>query len=234
MEQTPQPAEFEKKKTAYFSRFALRHLSDMKILRKGGVLGKENRDWRNIGEHTISEAVNADILAEALDANRANVVRAANLHDWYKRREVETMEQFGGTKGYQITSEEDERLLRGCGVPEDLIKLAHSNIPGSADPKYLANRTLEEKIVHYVDMVLHGTALMSSFEERLAPQLKNPRAVEFSESFRDHYGGISLWEVEKLAVEQEQKEFEELLGLPEGGLIPFLRKKLEERINASE
>ena len=128
--------ENERRKTSYFSRFALKHFNDMKILGKGGILGKGAEKWRNISEHCLVEAVGADILTEYLGVDRDKrdkVVKTALWHDWYKRREIEAMQKFGGGEGYQKTADEDERLLRESGIPEDMIKLAHSNIPENSD-----------------------------------------------------------------------------------------------------
>ncbi len=233
METTVQPTEFERKKTSYFSRFALGHLRDMRILRKGGVLGKENRDWRNISEHAIVEAVGADILAEALNTNREDVIQAANLHDWYKRREVEMMKKLGGAQGHAVTAVEDKRLLHEYGVPPHIVKLAHSNIPDSIDREYLSSRTLEEKIMHYMDLITSGSDFMN-FRDRINIVAQEKHNVEFSDSFRDKYGGKSLFEVQEEVAQLEESEFEKLLGVPSGGVIQFIRKKLEERINAQE
>lgn len=217
------------KKTAYFSNFAMQHLSDMRILRKGGILGKENADWRNVSEHIIAESVGVDILAEALGADRESVVRAANLHDWYKRREVEAMKKSGGGEGYSATTVEDERLLHKFGVASKIIELAHANIPKSADEKYLSHRTTEEKIIHYMDLITSGSEFIN-FRDRIAVAAQKKHNIEFSESFRAKYGGKSLFEFQEELIQREETEFEEQLGLPKGGLIPFIMQRLEERI----
>lgn len=143
-------------KAKYFSDFALRHFQEMKILKKGGVLGKENRDWRNDSAHCLTAAAGADVLAEALGLapeKRAAIVRATLLHDWYKKHEVAASKAYGGGEGHRLASEENEMPLREFGVPEEIICLAHANIPESSDPTSLARRPLEEKIMHCIDMI---------------------------------------------------------------------------------
>lgn len=221
--------ENERRKTSYFSRFALKHFNDMKILGKGGILGKGAEKWRNISEHCLVEGVGADILAKYLGADRDKVVKAALLHDWYKRQEIEAMQKLGGGEGYRKAINEDERLLYEFGIPEDIIKLAHSNTPESSNPNYLKNRSLEEKIIHFIDLITSGSEFVD-FIERQRKSEQKQKNIEFSESFREKYYGKSLYEVQKEVGEMEQEEFEKLLGLEAGTLINFIKTKLEERI----
>lgn len=182
MEKTPQLNEFERKKTSYFSRFALRNFGDMKILRKGGVLGKENRDWRNVSEHSLAEAAGADILAEALGANRENVIQATILHDWYKRHEIKAMKEVGGGRGYAATVGEDKKLLREYEISPNIIKLTHSNTPESMEPEYLARRTLEEKIIHYMDSIMNESEFIN-FRDRMKLSAQKNTTLNFRSHF---------------------------------------------------
>jgi len=217
-------------KTKYFSDFALKHFGKMKILKKGGILGKENKDWRNISEHCLVEAVGADILAEYLGADREEVVEAVLLHDWYKRREIEEMQKKDGSKEHQDSLIKDINFLRQYGIDERIIKISHSNIPEIADLEYLKSRPLEEKIMHFIDMITSDSNFMD-FNERMAIARKKEITIDVSESYRDKYGGKSLIELQTEVVLTEQKEFEKSLNLQQGALINFIKEKLEERIN---
>ncbi len=219
----------EKAKTRYFSSFALAHGAEMKILRKGGILGKGNADWRNISEHCLAEAVGADILAEHLGADRNKVVQAALLHDWYKRREIETMRRLGDVAGHEYALTEDSRLLTEYGVPQDIVRLTHSNIPESTDSVALAARSPEEKIIHYADMMTLGSDFVD-ITSRLDDARKKPEVVAFTDSYREQYGGKSLLDVQEFTTKHEEGEFEKLLGLEPGTLLAFIKEKLAERI----
>lgn len=201
----------------------------MRVLAKGGVLGKKNRDWRNIAEHCLAEAVGADILAEHLGADREKVTRASLVHDWYKRKEIESMRLVGGAQGYLETSEEDIRLLTEYGVPEDIIQLAHANIPQSAELDYIKNRSREEKIVHFIDMITDGSRFVEH-DERLKIVVQKKHNIDFSELFRRRYNGKSLFELQQEVTIQEKREFEQTIGLATNSLIPFIVNKLKERI----
>ncbi len=224
---------FEQRKTMYFSRFATRHLSEMRVLKKGGVLGRGNELWRNISEHCLSETVAADILAEALGADREKVAEATLLHDWFKRREVEAMKKLGGAKGYEATAGEDERLLKEYGVPDEIVRLAHSNLPENGDPEYLRRRPLEEKIIHFVDIITDGSNWVD-FRDKLQKARGSKTTVEFSESMRERFGGKSMLELQEELTAGEEREFEEILGLGSGELMAFIFKKLGERIQSSD
>lgn len=221
------------KKTKYFSTFALKNLSEMRILKEGGVLGKENQDWRNISEHCLVEAVAADVLAEALAANRDKVIQAALLHDWFKRKEIEYMKAEGGAEGSKIAHVEDENKLRELGIDEEMISLAHSNVPESADPEYIATRSVEQKIVHLVDMIASGSNIIS-YEDRMIPVRQKPYNIEFSDSFKETYKGRSLFDIQEELTHAEIDEFEKTIGLEQGTLIEFIKSKIQQRIDATE
>jgi HD superfamily phosphodiesterase len=218
-------------RTKYFSSFALSHMPEMRLLRLGGILGRGNKEWRNVAEHCLTEAVAADVLAEHLSADRSTLVSAALLHDWYKRQEVEAMKVSGAKSGHVVTLEEDKRVLGERGVNERVISVAHSNIPETADHRELAARSLEEKILHFVDVITSGSDFLSVDERFDVLELK-PRNVEFSESFRERFGK-SLYELQRELGHIEQEEFEKKLGLSSGSLITFIKNKIEERRNVA-
>lgn len=223
----------EKKKTEYFSQFALKHLSAMRILEKGGVLGEDNKEWRNVAEHCLVAAVGADILAEHLNADRDTVVLATFLHDWYKRREVEAIREHGGEKGVTKTVQEDDRLLREYGFSEEFIRVAHANMPVSADPEYIAGRSRNEKIVHFMDHITLGSEYVE-VKDRWRELEKEPFFKAYSESYRGIYGGKNLKEFQKELAESEEEEFEHKIELSPGTIVEFIRTELEKRINAKE
>lgn len=219
---------FETQKKKYFSTFALQHIEQMRIFKEGGILGMENKEWRNVSEHCLFEAVIADILAEALDANRENVVMATLLHDWYKRREVEIMKQQGPS-GHEVASSQEGEFLRSVQIPENIIQLIHSNIPESADENYLRQRSREEKIIHFSDAILQGTNIVD-FRERMDRKNQKPHMIAYSESLRERYQGKSLLEFNTEVSESEQEEFENALNLHSGELFEFIIKQIRQRI----
>lgn len=224
---------FERKKTKYFSDFAQHHMREMRILKEGGVLGQENNEWRNVAEHCLMEAVGADVLAEKLGANREHVVQAALLHDWFKRREIESMRELGAGAGHVKAAAEDVQLLEKMGVSPEIIEFAHNNILTSLDSVYLSERTLEERIMHYIDAVTRNTEFVS-VEARFSALEQKQQNIDFSNSFINQYAGRSLYSVQREFAQKEQDEFEEVLRLPKGTLLEFINNAIIARIESQE
>lgn len=139
------------------------------------------------------------------------------------------MRKEGGASGYESTAKEDTRLLRESGIPDDVIRLSHANIPESGDEDYLRERPLEVKIMDFIDRILEGSNFVE-YSDRLQNTEKKKAMIEMSESFRARLGGKSLFEVLWESCALEQEEFEKKLGIPSGTLVQFIQEKLESRI----
>ena len=225
----------DKDEINYFYNFILKYKKEAKILIKGGVLGKGNEGWHNVAKHCIAVAIGANILAELLGADRDKIVKGCLLHDWYKRNEVKIMNKLGGQKGYEQSNKEDKKLLQKYGVPRDIIKIAHANVVETADLKHLKKRSIEEKMMHYIDMITSEVEFVG-YKKRLIKVLQKKRNVEFSESFRARpkYKGRALFELNYDVIRDEQRELEQKLGIKTGTMISFLKKKFKERINSDK
>jgi len=217
-------------KTKLFSQFALSNFGIIKMYQESGILGKGNEGWRNISEHCLTVAMAGDILAEATNADRERTVKAALLHDWYKRREVEAMKEFGGDVGHRKAMEEDEKLLKEAGISKDLIHLAHSNIPETEDLAKNRQRSKEEKIMHYIDLITDGSNFVG-FKEKLDLARTKPKVVEFCDSYRSKYNGKSLLDVQEEVGADEEVELADMCGVEGDRLIDFINQKLQDRIN---
>lgn len=224
-------------RTRYFSRLALRYKSEMKILEEGAVLGKDGREWRNIAAHCLFEAACVDTLAEVLglsDEQRDQLSRAAILHDWYKRREIEAMREDGVTLGYAKASAESKAQLHELGVKDEIIQLTSAIIPDSLDPEYLKSRPLGEKIIHYIDAITETTNLVDVATRMQAGLSRSPNVQAWSETFRPQFSGLTLHEAQTQVGLQEEQEFKEALGLDETqSLIEYLRQKIDQKVHAA-
>ena len=236
----PKEASESPARTKYFSNFALSHLKSMRVHQEGGILAGrtkeekiENKGWRNISEHCLTEAVGADILAEHLgldEGDRNRVVQAVLLHDWYKRREVKAMKELGGAVGHLKAESESVQRLAQYVDDKEVVRLARSLIPEARSGEYITPQGLGEKIVHFIDLITQDARFVRNYDERLIPIMQRPPDVERSEVYRRQYGGKSLYEVQKEIGDAEQEEFETILGLEHGTLSQFLMEKLNERI----
>lgn len=76
-------------KKDYFENLAFSHLSEMRLLFRGGKLTKRDK-WRNIAEHCLVQIAVADSLSDLLGLSseeKADLIKVAACHDWAKRLE---------------------------------------------------------------------------------------------------------------------------------------------------
>jgi uncharacterized protein YjbK len=142
------------------------------------------------------------------------------------------MNTEGAATGHRTTLEEDKAALRALGIPEEVIVIAHANIPDTADAEALDKRSLEEKIMHYMDAVTTNTQF-TPYQERFALLEKKQRNVDFSNSYRPTYGGKSLYEVQVEVADREQREFEQALGIEAGKLLAYIAENLKKKIEGT-
>src|SRR3990167_1664323 len=127
-----EPLEFERRRTAYCSKFALSHLSSFRPhYQRGETLGKGPEIWRNVSEHCLVAGIFADILSEEFglpEAERTMVVNAALLHDWYKK--FESMAIAAGRRDQSLSlqtlddiKKRDGQAIREMGVADGTIRL---------------------------------------------------------------------------------------------------------------
>ena len=149
---------FESKRTKYFSDFALGLKEHFRILKDGGISGREAKmeGWRNISEHCIVESVMADVIAGKLDLDRDKMKMAALVHDWYKRQEIEGVKK-NKVKGFDSADREDKEKLLAMEYPEDVINIAHSVGHTSLKRMQEPDVTIEEQVMHYIDDITSGT-----------------------------------------------------------------------------
>lgn len=207
-----------KEKTAYFAQFAKSHLSAFRPhLKQGETLGKGPEIWRNVSEHCLVAGAFADILADELHLptdQKNTVIKAALLHDWFKKHEVEDIKKSNGTltlQAYADIRDRDAIGLRDMGISEDIIALASANIPKTES----GPQNLPEKILWYVDAMLESThAVPINMRFDIAendPTIKD-RNTAVSNLFRSQYNGKSLYEVQRALADKIGTELSERIG----------------------
>jgi len=167
--------EYEIKKTRYFANLAQRLKSAFAIHQKEGNMwkkeGDNKRNWGNVSEHCLVEVARTNVLADLLDLSaqaKKNLMYAAALHDFSKRREKELSVPKGG-----ITWEQYDREISGWskdqirknGFSEQIAELSEAVGHGSLLKieeilKELNNLTEEDLTclaMHYVDAYTVGS-----------------------------------------------------------------------------
>lgn len=168
-------------KTRFFSEFAAGMKSDMRTLQSGGVLGKDAKEagWRNVSEHCLVEALEAQILAEKLGLDPDKLKKAAVIHDWYKRREIELVEKHGPT-AHDSTIAEDAELLHTMGYDDQVIKISKSVGHSALSQMESKDVTLEEMVMHYIDDITANTDIVM-LEQRMEKNEKNIKLQKLDE-----------------------------------------------------
>lgn len=237
------------RKTKFFSKFAASHLSAFRPHRsQGETLGKGPEVWRNVSEHCLVAGVFADVLAEELGLSadqRDRVVKAAILHDWFKKHEAiaQRAEKESGELSLHTLNrikEADTMALKVMGVSQDLVDLMGANVPETVE----GPQSVSGKIIWYVDAMLSNTDAVSirqrfddlerGWDGAKEDSLRAERNKAFSDLYRERYGGRSLYDVQRELGDKIGAEFAQIMGY-QGELdqLPlFLKGKVIERIYA--
>jgi hypothetical protein len=206
-------------------------------LSHGGIWGVDSDDWKNIGEHCLSQAAAGYVLAAALGADTDLVTQACMLHDAGKRREIEHLkslpvEQRGAARASIESGEIEVFPLNNHDA--ELVTLAKANIPAQFDPdRTPLGRTAEEIIVHFLDMILVGDKFVA-WELRLI-EVEARGIDEFNKGFRNRYPfsdvsefGHDLNVVQRMICAPVQDWMEQTLGLEPRTLIGWINDQLDQ------
>lgn len=144
----------------YFSKLALEHIPEMRLLIRGGGL-KKTEGWRNVVEHSISQLAASEVLSELLDLSENDMeklIKVALTHDWKKRIEIKPGEfdenDLELAKAFLARVNPDQTLLAATGP--SFIKKALVR----------GDSTLLERLQFYIDDITKGSEIVS-FSERI-------------------------------------------------------------------
>ena len=184
--------------------FAKRHLTEMRILRRSGVLGKKNENWRNVSEHVLVVAAFSKFLADKIkteDIDRKEIISAAILHDAAKRIDVEA------GVGYDREREEGafKKILKKEGYSDEFIELCdwggrtpeifYSEEDQDAD---IAARPVAQLILAYADTRTRNTDVVTLEEARDKNKEKVPKDVDFYDQWYAFYKKVESRIFEKI------------------------------------
>lgn len=126
------------------------------------VEGKLKREWGNVSEHCLVEAARAEMFGELFRLSeplRVDLMRAAALHDFFKRRSREIVKARGKTaESHDEAHAKATEVMRAENVSEQVIRIVNSvGYEGLHEAKnILAMREMSENdlaclIMHYID-----------------------------------------------------------------------------------
>lgn len=187
----------------------------------GGLIG----EWANVYNHCLAVGLICNILGHMMllsSTNRIMLTKAALLHDWYKKSEIEGAKKEGPDffkKSGQLSHA--GLLLRGydkqvadltCTVTPYCLKTILNN-----DQSWMA------KALHWADdAVLHDEFV--GLEARINNTEK--RYPELAEKSREEYNGKTLFDVQRTVGASLQRQLEAKCGIPLTSLNDEIKKKI--------
>ncbi len=224
----------------YFSNLALHYLSLIKLHRESGHLPSfknlspeqkaaiiksgGQKDWTNVVRHCLAEAGAADAFAHLLglsEADKDTLIRAAILHDFNKKVEVEALRASRGNQMTVVekTKQMSREVLLKHGVKPEIVEII--NEVGDLDIVHKDNVNLLQKILFYIDNITEGSNLVSVKDKHAGLVKRYPKI--FTEGDYDKH---NKW---VKSTEEVQKELAEKIGLANPDELPnFILKKVKQ------
>lgn len=155
----------ERQKTKYFSDIAIGAIGAFALHRERGLWSRTpegKRDWGNVSEHCLVEAARVGIFADLLGFSadlKDDLVKAAAVHDFYKKDEVAKLRANGTSwEAYADAQQEAKVILDTSSLSQRAVRLAtcvgHETIPEAEELATKPDLTDEDKawlVMHYAD-----------------------------------------------------------------------------------
>lgn len=199
------------------------------LKQKGGLEG----EYSNILDHCIFEAVVAWHLADAVSGKPAfknALVRAALLHDWYKRKEIEGRKKYGDRFILSSSFFSYEGLCQHLGTEKRIAEIASCVMPDFSDADgddiYTSDH-LASICMHWIDGSVLGNELVG-YKQRI-------------EKTKDRYtyiaglqiSGISYFKYEEKVCKKIEEKILQHIKCKNWNKVLYLRDFLNEEIKKS-
>lgn len=214
---------FDEKKRAYFTRLAMSVRQELRLHKEQGLWKRvrqhkdgrdvSSRDWGNVSEHCLVEVARVLEFAKILKLNKTsadNLVRAAALHDFFKKSEKDIVKSKGLKRSsFDEASEQADQVMQAAGIEESVVALVNA-VADSALPetevilqkKELTDDDIAFLVMHYVDDYTidsnwvvskdtQGNRLINDLDRRMDKNEANPRYQELNQGGRlvfDEFG----------------------------------------------
>lgn len=173
----------------------------VEVFKEFGMVDTEGSDeWLNVVEHNVFVAAAAltvgnRLAAQGVDVDTQKLTRAAIVHDASKRLDVERKLK----REDEVADRTFESVIAGFGYSEEEIATAKNT--GRLPDRYLqdpveraraiANRTIEENIVGYVDARTRGSRIVGVAEaEHQSVEAKPSSSDFFTDNWRPYYDAV--------------------------------------------
>lgn len=176
---------------------------------KGELIG----EWSNVYDHCFTEGLVANIVGDFLaleSREKVVLIKAALLHDWYKKKEREAADKFGAQE-YDNTAREGAKLLREFGYSEEVILLTGS-VGHASLKELLSGGSFLQHIMYYIDNITWRDKV-TSLDERMDQLESADRYRELNELGRKIFNGRTYFEVQRELGHNIENEIASRIGI---------------------
>jgi hypothetical protein len=210
---------FDSAKREYFFNIGLEMRNALKMHKAEGLWDRVNgkRDFGNVSEHCLIEAARVDILAELLylpEDIRKDLMTAATLHDFFKKKEKEIVIANGlSWESFEISNQMATEALKKGGFSERVIRLVNSVGHGSLieterilNQDDLSFEDLAFLVMHYVDDYTTGSdwvpqfdfnTCKSALDMRMDKNEANTRYHQLNEDGKSYFNGETTFQAQR-------------------------------------
>ncbi len=179
--------------------------------------------WSNIYQHCKTEAIVAFILSNLLHLSEEDsniLIKAAILHDWYKKSEIEITRKEG-LEGYERAGKESFNKLSSMGVEQRIVDIAHS--VGTTSLKEISISTdFLKRLMHYIDDICKDDTIVA-VNERVDYLESQEKYKELNHSGKAIHNGKTNFQVQRKLGLEIQKQIESILNIKSNSLVPLIQ-----------
>jgi len=234
------------KKTKYFDNLAKSLKSAFEMHKGQGRLWEgDKRDWGNVSEHCLVVTARVETLSDLLkltEDTKKNIMYAAALHDFSKRREKELKTPEGGITWEQYREDVSgwsQSEITKAGFSKSVAELTESVGHDSLvqaeallnkNIKNLSDADLAFLVMHYVDNYTQGAGwviptdgTINEIDARVEKDKNNPTLQKLREESKYVFNGRTYIEVMKDTGHKIEQVFVKLIQERSGIEIEPLR-----------
>ena len=231
--------EFSDQKQSYFTRLGREQKQAFKLHKASGLWDREDgkKEWGNVSKHCLVEIARVDILANTLGLSEEitnDLKTAAALHDFYKKGEVQNLDNGGlNWASFEKSVAEAESAMSEAGFSERVICIAsaigHGHPKSIIGAEQLLNQALSKEdiaflIMHYVDSYTVGSDWSNSPEtledgqkindigRRYLKIAQYSRINDLNEAGREYFHGETLVATQRRVAHLVEDKLAELVS----------------------
>ena len=190
------------------------------LVQKGNLV----KDWTNVYQHCKTEGFVAAIMSNLLKLSKEEsdiLIKAAILHDWYKRNERERADKKGFEEYVKSEKDSYNELIK-LEVDKRVVDVAHS-VGSLSLNKIIDSTDFLKRLMHYIDDICLGDKIVE-VDERIDYLENQEKYHELNESGRKVFSGKTYFKVQREVAKQIQTEIESKLNIEPNSLVRLIKE----------